>query len=85
MITDVTEEGVLVPKEMFGDMERVKIIKQDGMIVIVSVSAEDPIFQLGKNPVICGVTDASENLDKYLYGSLLSANPHARRINSLTT
>ena len=27
----------------------------------------DSIFSLGKNPVEVGVSDASENLDKYLY------------------
>jgi hypothetical protein len=29
--------------------------------------SEDPIFRLGRNPVKTGVTDASVNLDKYLY------------------
>ena len=28
---------------------------------------KDSIFNLGKHPVETGVTDASENLDKYLY------------------
>lgn len=27
----------------------------------------DSIFNIGKNPIQTGVTDASENLDKYLY------------------
>jgi hypothetical protein len=31
------------------------------------IPKDDPIYDLGKNPVACGVTDASENLDKYLY------------------
>ena len=29
---------------------------------------DDPIFDIGREPVACGVPDASENLDKYLYG-----------------
>lgn len=29
---------------------------------------DDPIFDIGREPVACGITDASENLDKYLYG-----------------
>jgi len=29
---------------------------------------KDPIWNLGKNPIKLGVTDASVNLDKYLYG-----------------
>lgn len=32
--------------------------------------SDDPIFGLGENPVSAGVTDASENLDQYLYNSL---------------
>lgn len=32
------------------------------------IPIDDPIFDIGKNPVACGVPDASENLDKYLYG-----------------
>lgn len=30
---------------------------------------DDPIWELGTNPVVCDVTDASENLDRYLYNS----------------
>ena len=70
MNTKVTEEGVLIPKEMLGDMEEVKIIKHDNMIIIVPAPAEDQIFEFGRNPIRAGVTDASENLDKYLYGSV---------------
>jgi metal-responsive CopG/Arc/MetJ family transcriptional regulator len=35
-----------------------------------SKSQDDPIWELGTNPVVCDVTDASENLDRYLYNSL---------------
>ena len=28
---------------------------------------EDPIFDLGENPVLGGVEDASKNLDNYIY------------------
>ncbi|BBD53560.1 MULTISPECIES: hypothetical protein [Planktothrix] len=34
-----------------------------------SLSDEDPIFGLGKNPVNIGITDASNNLDNYIYNS----------------
>ncbi len=40
------------------------------MIIIVPARAEDPIFELGRHPIKADVTDASENLDKYLYDSL---------------
>lgn len=31
------------------------------------VSEEDDIYNLGKNPIEISVSDASENVDKYLY------------------
>jgi hypothetical protein len=33
----------------------------------VDIKKDDSIFNLGKNPVEVGVSDASENLDQYLY------------------
>ena len=32
------------------------------------IRADDPIFNIGRNPVSVGTSDASENHDKYLYG-----------------
>ncbi len=32
-------------------------------------SQEDSIWELGVNPVVCDLSDASENLDRYLYES----------------
>lgn len=32
------------------------------------IRRDDPIFDIGREPVACGIPDASENLDKYLYG-----------------
>ena len=69
----VTEEGVLIPKRLLQDVEEVEIRREGDSIVIVpqifggSAMKDDPIFKLGTNPVNCGVTDASENLDRYLY------------------
>jgi len=70
MKAKVTEQGVLIPKQMLEDMDEVEILKQDGMIIVVPARAEDPIFELGRHPIKADVTDASENLDKYVYGSL---------------
>lgn len=70
MKTKVTEQGVLIPKQMLGDMDEVEILKQDGMVIVVPARTEDPIFQLGKYPVTADVTDGSENLDRYLYDAL---------------
>ena len=32
--------------------------------------ATDPLGELGKSPVVSGITDASANLDRYLYQAL---------------
>ena len=38
------------------------------MIVIMPVGKEDPVYDIGRHPVKLGIPDASENLDKYIYG-----------------
>jgi hypothetical protein len=61
----VTEQGVLVPKQLLEGVDEVEIRKEQGMILVVPVSA-DPIFQLGRHPIACDVTDASTQHDRYL-------------------
>jgi len=36
--------------------------------VIVPTTKSDPILALGQHPVDCGIADASERHDRYLYG-----------------
>ncbi|MGA7730363.1 MAG: hypothetical protein WCD37_03715 [Chloroflexia bacterium] len=67
MKAKVTSKGVLIPKSLLEGIDEVDILKQDGMIIVVAAREEDPIFQLGKNPIEAGIPDASENLDHYLY------------------
>ncbi len=52
---------------MLEGVDEVEIKQQGTRIVIVPVTDEDPIFRIGQNPVEGGVTDASVNLDKYIY------------------
>lgn len=68
MKTKVTKQGLVIPKEMLAAADEVEIRKEDHQIVI-SLLINDPILNLGKNPVECGVSDASEHHDSYLYGS----------------
>jgi virulence-associated protein VagC len=91
MLTKVTEEGVIIPKELLEGVTEVDIRKQDGIIVVVptgdesaseastqtrvhvarswvEIPEDDPIYDIGKNPVTLDITDASENLDRYIYG-----------------
>ena len=67
MRAKVSEQGVVIPKELLEGITEVDIRKQNGIIVVMPVGKEDPIHNIGKNPVKLGISDASENLDKYLY------------------
>ncbi len=69
MRAKVTKRGVIIPKEMLAGAEEVEIRSRDHRIVISPLSKSDPILNLGKQPVECGVPDASEHHDAYLYGS----------------
>ena len=68
MKTKVSENGVLIPKDLLAGITEVDIRKQNGVIIVIPVGKDDPIYDIGKESVVCGVSDASENLDKYLYG-----------------
>ena len=65
----VTDKGVLIPKELLFNGKEVEVKRENGFIIISPLDKEDPILGLGRNPVTCKIADASENLDKYLYGS----------------
>jgi virulence-associated protein VagC len=63
----VTEQGLLVPKELLEGFDEVEIRKEDHQLVIVPISSDDPILQLGTEPVVDGVDDASDKHDRYIY------------------
>jgi hypothetical protein len=67
MRTKVTANGVLIPKGWLEGIDEVEIQKAQNMIIIVPVQADDPIFNLGKQPILLDVEDASLNHDRYLY------------------
>jgi len=73
MRTKVSENGVLIPKELLTGITEVDIRKQNGVILVIPAGKDDPIYDIGKEPVACGVSDASENLDKYAKQSALPA------------
>ncbi len=64
----VTEQGVVIPRQFLEGVEEVEIRQEDGRILVIPTPESDPIVELGKNPVMCGVTNASEHHDTYLYG-----------------
>ena len=65
----VTKRGLVIPKEMLAGAKEVEIQKEDHRIVISPLPQTDPVHRLGKRPVECGASDASERHDTYLYGS----------------
>ena len=67
MRTEVTEEGLLIPKKFLEGIKEVEIRKENDLILIIPVPFEDPIYQLGQNPITDDITDASVNHDKYIY------------------
>lgn len=68
MRTEVTEQGINIPKSLLEGVKEVEIRQSKNYILVIPVSEEDPILRFGKNPVSDGITDASVNHDKYIYG-----------------
>ena len=64
----VTDQGVVIPRDWFPDVEEVDVEKTKDAIVVKPKPARDPILELGKYPVDCDLSDGSEQHDRYLYG-----------------
>ena len=62
----VTEQGVLIPRQLLEGVDEVEIRIYEDMLLIIPVQDEDPIFQLGMNPIEDDITDASINHDRYI-------------------
>ena len=68
MRTTVTEHGVLIPKLLLEGIDEVEIRKERNVIIVVPIMGDDPILDLGRQPIARDVDDASANHDRYLYG-----------------
>ncbi len=68
MKAKVTEQGLLIPKQFLQGIQEVEIRQQNGVLLIVPIGKTDPILQLGSEPVVDTIDDASINHDHYLYG-----------------
>ncbi|MFN8486625.1 MAG: hypothetical protein U0350_03475 [Caldilineaceae bacterium] len=66
MITEVTEIGLVIPKSFLTGIQRVEIRRENNLILIVPIAADDPIWELGQDPVDDEISDASINHDAYL-------------------
>ncbi len=67
LISEVSEQGLLIPKEWFMGVDKVEIIRKQDIITIRPVGKADPILQLGTEPTSCGIPDGSEAHDQYIY------------------
>lgn len=67
MIAKVNDKGLLITPDMLHGAAEVAIFEEPGRIVIVLDPTKDPIYELGKNPVVVPETDASVNHDRYIY------------------
>jgi virulence-associated protein VagC len=64
----VTDAGIVIPREMLPNVREVDVRKEGGGMVLTPLpDPDDPIWELGNDPVVCGLSDASENHDRYLY------------------
>jgi len=67
MKTKVLEQGLVIPKELLEGFGEVEIRREDHRLLVVPASEDDPILQLGREPVDDKIEDASANHDRYLY------------------
>lgn len=68
MKVQVTHDGVLIPKKLLKNIDEVEIRQENGCILMLPIpNTDDPLSNFGKYPVDCGITDASERYDRYIY------------------
>ena len=60
MKAKVTEQGLLIPKQFLEGIQEVELRKQQGLLLIVPIVNDDPILQLGREPIVDTVDDASK-------------------------
>jgi hypothetical protein len=65
----VTEQGLMIPKELLEGIQEFEIRKENHHFVLIPTVETDPIWQLGSNPISLEISDASENHDRYLYNT----------------
>lgn len=75
MTAKISEAGLLIPKELLGSSTEFEIRREGRSLVVEPLEPEvpltdeeianDPIWDLGKNPADIDVTDGSVNHDRY--------------------
>ena len=67
----VTEQGLVVPKELLEGIQEVEIRRENFKTLVILIKL-DPVSGLGQNQIDSSVTDASENHDADFSERLLS-------------
>ena len=67
MVAPVTKYGLVIPRRLLRGVKRVEIRRGKNRLTLIPAEAADPIGQLGRKPVACGLADASTNHDLYLH------------------
>jgi virulence-associated protein VagC len=63
----VTESGVVIPRAMLPDVEEVDVRCEGEVIIVTPICApDDPIWDMGNDPVTVGYPDASQRHDRYV-------------------
>ncbi|MFM7471587.1 MAG: hypothetical protein ACKO5P_08790 [Nodosilinea sp.] len=68
MKVNVTDQGLIIPKEFLVGITSVEVRREEDQIILTPVLEDDPIWGLGSDPIELGISDATENHDHYLYG-----------------
>lgn len=64
----VTDVDVVIARDLLPDVEEVDVRMEGDLIVLTPLrDTNDPIWEMGDDPVSAGLSDASENHDGYLY------------------
>lgn len=66
----ITDAGVVIPREMLPNVREVDVRREGHVMVLTPLpDPNDAIWDLADHAVECGLPDASENHDHYIYGS----------------
>jgi virulence-associated protein VagC len=64
----VRKDGVLIPKRLLKGAKQVEILEDQGRIIVLPIPGpKDPVFKLGRRPVMSGVAEGSERHDEHIY------------------
>ena len=73
MKTEVTEQGVLIPRQWLEGVNEVELRRGRNVILVLPVGTDDPVSALGSHPLDGDLADASSRHDAYTEGGTTSS------------